>query len=591
MLNKTNRKLYRSLRGEYKKYARQLKGTLFDCCRGKDAVNDSLSDVFTMLAEAQSARRAFADVIPDPHASIRETALCFPARKMRRNTAVILCLCAALVLLGGSAVAIELSGDVWLSQPVPYYDAEQNTVYWQPVEHAQAYTISVNGSEVGTTGETIFRLEDHMPEGYDDMPEGYIVIQVTATAGGRYRSSSGFVDYRPTAPETHSVNRSFSLWQLFTDGGTATFSYPAGIYENIRIEITPEVNAYVKIEGTVLGLYEGSLETDTEDLGQPLAANEYVLLRAGADYLLLLDPQPDYTDVEARVRLADPLAIAGEGVPVPDGLTLFATEDPDQEENIAMTADGFRFAYMEYVIDLGSPSELQWMESFYPQHLGGYYGDHFWLVDNLTQERPLVLTDRLQEIDVSTERKSIEVPAGWSTYRFSIAKEQFGSDFKNWKYLMLYTNTDDFLELRRPTAEKVEFHVSHGSLAACDFIFYPRVFETDPITFTISVFNPSESAARIAYEIMPEISLTQEALSQGTLTLQPGITYVENETAALIMARAEQEFSAHEYTFLRLNSYNLIAAQYFPFEQYAYFFNPHDEPIVLTLTAYVPGTG
>ena len=507
MLNKTNRKLYRSLRGEYKRYARRLKNTLFDCCCGKDAVNDSLSDVFIMLAEAQSAHRAFTDVIPDSHAGIRETVLCFPARRIRRNTAVIICLCAALVLLAGSAVAIELSGDVWLSQPVPYYDAKQNIVYWQPVEHAREYEIRVNGSEVGTTCETIFRLEDHMPEGYDDMPEGYIAIQVTATAGGRYRESSGVVDYHPIVQEEHSVNRSFSLAQLFPDGGTATFAYPAGIYENIRIEITPEVNAYVKTEGTVIGLYEGSLETDTEELGQPLAANEYVLLRAGADYLLLLDPQPDYTDVEARVRLADPLAIAGEGAPVPDGLTLFATEEPDREENIAMTADGFRFAYMEYVIDLGSPSELQWMDSFYPQHLGGYYGNRFWLVDNLAQERPLVLTDRLQEIDVLAERKTLSIPSGWSTYRFLI---------------------------------------------------------------------------------MPEVDITQEILMQGTLTLQPGITYVENETAALIMARAEQEFSAHEYTFLRLDSYNLIAAQYFPFEQYAYFFNPHDEPLTLKLTAYYP---
>ena len=588
MLNKTNRKLYRLLRGEYKRYARRLKNTLFDCCCGKDAVNDSLSDVFIMLAEAQSAHRAFTDVIPDFHAGIRETVLCFPARRIRRNTAVILCLCAALILLAGSAVAIELSGDVWLSQPVPYYDAKQNIVYWQPVEHAREYEIRVNGSEVGTTCETIFRLEDHMPEGYDDMPEGYIVIQVTATAGGRYRESSGVVDYHPIVQEEHSVNRSFSLAQLFPNGGTATFAYPAGIYENIRIEITPEVNAYVKTEGTVIGLYEGSLETDTEELGQPLAANEYVLLRAGTDYLLLLDPQPDYTDVEARVRLADPLAIAGEGAPVPDGLTLFATEEPDREENIAMTADGFRFAYMEYVIDLGSPSELQWMDSFYPQHLGGYYGNRFWLVDNLAQERPLVLTDRLQEIDVLAERKTLSIPSGWSTYRFLIAREQLDDHFRNWGYFMLYKSTKDALELRRPTAEKVEFHVSHGSLAACDFIFYPGLSETDPFEFIISAFNPSEDAVQIAYEIMPEVDITQEILMQGTLTLQPGITYVENETAALIMARAEQEFSAHEYTFLRLDSYNLIAAQYFPFEQYAYFFNPHDEPLTLKLTAYYP---
>ena len=136
----------------------------------------------------------------------------------------------------------------------------------------------------------------------------------------------------------------------------------------------------------------------------------------------------------------------------------------------------------------------------------------------------------------------------------------------------------------------MEFHVSHGSLAACDFIFYPGLSESDPLEFIISAFNPSEDAVQITYEIMPEIGLTQEMLAQGTITLQPGITYIENETAALIMARAEQEFSAHEYAFLRLDSYNLIAAQYFPFERYAYFFNPHDEPLTLKLTAYYPQT-
>ena len=108
MLNKSNRKLYRSLRGEYKRYARRLKDTLFDCCRGKDAVNDSLSDVFTMLSEAQSAHRAFADVIPDPHASIRETALCFPARRMRRRPLTVLVLSVVAVACAACARAFTL---------------------------------------------------------------------------------------------------------------------------------------------------------------------------------------------------------------------------------------------------------------------------------------------------------------------------------------------------------------------------------------------------------------------------------------------------------------------------------------------------
>ncbi len=33
MLDKRNQKLYKSLRGEYRKYARRLKVTLLDCCK------------------------------------------------------------------------------------------------------------------------------------------------------------------------------------------------------------------------------------------------------------------------------------------------------------------------------------------------------------------------------------------------------------------------------------------------------------------------------------------------------------------------------------------------------------------------------
>ena len=64
MLDKRNQKLYKSLRGEYRKYARRLKVTLLDCCKGKDEINETLGDVFSMLAEAQGAGRDFADVIP-----------------------------------------------------------------------------------------------------------------------------------------------------------------------------------------------------------------------------------------------------------------------------------------------------------------------------------------------------------------------------------------------------------------------------------------------------------------------------------------------------------------------------------------------
>ena len=78
MLNRTNRKLYRSLRGEYKRYARRLKNTLFDCCCGKDAVNDSLSDEFIMLAEAQSHTAPLRTSSPTPTPASARRCSAFP---------------------------------------------------------------------------------------------------------------------------------------------------------------------------------------------------------------------------------------------------------------------------------------------------------------------------------------------------------------------------------------------------------------------------------------------------------------------------------------------------------------------------------
>ena len=140
MLDKRNQKLYKSLRGEYRKYARQLKNTLFNCCQGSDAVNESLTDVFSMLAEAQEEGRPFEEIIPDPAASIRETALCFPARTMRRNTAVVLLLAGLAVLLCACGITIHLTSPIELDAVHDIdYDTEQRIASWEPVPHATQY--------------------------------------------------------------------------------------------------------------------------------------------------------------------------------------------------------------------------------------------------------------------------------------------------------------------------------------------------------------------------------------------------------------------------------------------------------------------
>ncbi len=119
LLNKENQALYAGLKGEYKIYAWQLLNALFVRCKPQSAINASLSDIFSMLSEAQAAGQSFSQIIPDPRTSIRETVLCFPQRKMRRRTVVALIAAAALLLIAAVLAAARsiCSPSICLRQP------------------------------------------------------------------------------------------------------------------------------------------------------------------------------------------------------------------------------------------------------------------------------------------------------------------------------------------------------------------------------------------------------------------------------------------------------------------------------------------
>ena len=62
LLNKENQALYAGLKGEYKIYAWQLLNALFVRCKPQSAINASLSDIFSMLSEAQAAGQPFSQL-------------------------------------------------------------------------------------------------------------------------------------------------------------------------------------------------------------------------------------------------------------------------------------------------------------------------------------------------------------------------------------------------------------------------------------------------------------------------------------------------------------------------------------------------
>ena len=587
MLDKRNQKLYKSLRGDYRKYARQLKATLLDCCKGKDEINETLGDVFSMLAEAQGAGRDFADVIPDPAASIRETALCFPARKTRLHTVVILILAALLVIVAGTAVGLELTRPVRLDAPSPQFDASNFTVYWQPVEHATEYEVSVNSTFLGSTEGTAYALDE---DDYANMDE--LRITVTARAGGRYLGGSGTTVYQRTMP---SVRRVLTLSELFTNGFSSEFTYPAGVYESIVLQLRSEINLCVKFYGPSLrALRRGSIYSDERDWGEPMDTDSYLILNAGVSYVIEIEPDDYDPTVGFEIRLMNLLSYAKSYYPyLSKGITLFTRErigiDPyhglpdvssDPDWNTAFTAEGFRFACIRSLADL---DQAEWMDSFVMDHTdSGYDRIAFWLVDNTQGESAhFSAKNRIETVSVS-DRVTVSAAPGWTTYNFLVTNLSLPID-----YLLLYRHGTDslfFSHARTDGSWPLEFSSTstHQSLEA-----YVMLLDngTYPTTVTLSAYNPNNEAVEFICETLHTVRVTEELLEQGsTITLQPGITRIENITHFLIRIRSNDQFFASDHLFPFPKTYYYMRE--FSFTTSTNVLNPYDEPIELTLTPY-----
>lgn len=589
MLDKRNQKLYKSLRGEYRRYARRLKATLLDCCKGKDEINETLGDVFSMLAEAQGAGRDFADVIPDPAASIRETALCFPARKTRLHTVVILILVALLVIVAGTAVGLELTRPVRLDAPSPQFDASNFTVYWQPVEHAAEYEVSVNSTFLGSTEGTAYALDE---DDYANMDE--LRITVTARAGGRYLGGSGTTVYQRTMP---SVRRVLTLEELFPNGYNSEFTFPAGVYESIVLQLRPEINLCVKFYGPSLrALRRGSIYSDERDWGEPMDTDSYLILNAGVSYVIEIEPDDYDPTVGFEIRLMNLLSYAKSYYPyLSKGITLFTRErigiDPyhglpdvssDPDWNTAFTAEGFRFACIRSLADL---DQAEWMDSFVMDHTdSGYDRIAFWLVDNTQGESAhFSAKNRIETVSVS-DRVTVSAAPGWTTYNFLVTNLSLPID-----YLLLYRHGTDslfFSHARTDGSWPLEFSSTstHQSLEA-----YVMLLDngTYPTTVTLSAYNPNNEAVEFICETLHTVRVTEELLEQGsTITLQPGITRIENITHFLIRIRSNDQFFASDHLFPFPKTYYYMRE--FSFTTSTNVLNPYDEPIELTLTPYTP---
>ena len=111
--------------------------------------------------------------------------------------------------------------------------------------------------------------------------------------------------------------------------------------------------------------------------------------------------------------------------------------------------------------------------------------------------------------------------------------------------------------------------------------------ETYPTTVTLSAYNPNDEAVEFICETLHTVKVTEELLEQGsTITLQPGITRIENITHFLIQIQSNDQFFASDQLFPFPKKYYFMRG--FAFTSSTQILNPYDEPIELTLTPYTP---
>lgn len=331
MLNKQNRKLFKSFWGNYKKFARRLKNELFERCVGNEAINESLGDVFSMLAAAQDERRPFDEVIPDPDGFIKETALCFPSRRNRRLIAVLSGLLAITLVGGGAWVCISEYGPVTLER-VTYvsYDEKNNYLYWEPIENAFEYDLYLNGDFYKTaSGNGCFLTGV-------DSENVKISVAARAQEETRYRDGKVSKEF-DVKPEYASVSLTlqngveYNSWRWDNEAEgykwrCAYVSFGRKAYDVGKVYFTPEYNFYGKIKG-----YGYTPITALKENGEEIEYAEEMWYYSGKEYEFTLTREEHISWNDFGVSLNILNIRYAQGLTIPEGDTLFAkyaeTED------------------------------------------------------------------------------------------------------------------------------------------------------------------------------------------------------------------------------------------------------------------------
>ena len=307
MLNKENRKILKTLSGEYHAFALKLKQEVFSRCSDWKAINENLYDMLEMLRSAQEEKRTFSEVIPDPDQTIKETVLCFPAKRYHKilaigfGAAACIVVASALLVYNAAFAPVQLN-----SVGTLFYDSAQGILNWTPVKNAAAYEIYANGEKVSKTYNCNWSAAAYGKENYE--------LYVVAIGEGRYRSSE--------KSELIRLTDVYPIEEATIGNALHNITYSAGNFLKMKVVFKPEYNAFAKINTND----HATVEQLTAD-GKTYISTTPQWYYEGETYTFMLTKAHYTADFLFNVTLAELEDVANGSVDIgelPIGQTIFS---------------------------------------------------------------------------------------------------------------------------------------------------------------------------------------------------------------------------------------------------------------------------
>ena len=544
-LNRQNKAILKSLDGEYKKFGNKVKSAVFAHCKGEDAVNDTLCDMFGMLAEAQREGRPLGDVIPDESKTIRDTVACLPLKKVPHTRLI-------WGIFAGVVAAAAIAAFLWsVFAPLPVgdlyfirYDMERGRIYWNDVSYATRFDVKIDHHRAEETDYGYY---------YATLGEGEHKITVTAYGEGRHSKPVTYTDY------------------IFVDypsiaGGICDFEYTYGTlleeedfspflqikssdyfdenYQAYTISFTPEISFFgryaAQYDWVVTELTSGGRTT------RPNSNSGNMKFEAGTTYTFSLSGGNEGELFMEIGLLKASVLPDGENVynTCTPGQTLFSLTDLPQDvvyrtDNAALGLA----AYTEY--DLVLNIQLREYKKLYDNVSAAFadeydfdgwsttYYTRYLLVQNDSEDTQYLNLSDVAATEAGT-RGTIEMDEGYTVVNFAAP-----APFKN-AVLAMYSDSSYIYDTNRPydSRARVVTGISESSTyreidLTTDFFTLDYEGQTtivfyneEPTVYAYSILNEYESDDE-SYNHIEHETLFAES-DTATITLKPGITMISS---------------------------------------------------------------